>query len=122
MALFLKIANLYVSGTRRRNGKIAPENIKDTHIVHFHPLCSAAKPPTIGPMTGPKNGATQNKAIAIDMSMGELPQISEMVPPARDIGGDAIKPAKNLNTRMVLIFLDKPTPMVKSIDAGNVRM
>lgn len=89
---------LYVSGRNIANGRTAPEMIKETHIVHLQPLCSAAKPPIIGPKTGPRKGAKQKVAMAVPISDGS--QRSLIDPPATANAGEAMNPQKNLKIRI----------------------
>ncbi|GMG03848.1 unnamed protein product [[Candida] boidinii] len=72
----------------------------------------------IGPITGPANGARQNKVMARPNSCGL--QISVIEPPPTARQAEAENPAKNLKTKTDPMFFDKPTPIINNIETGKV--
>lgn len=93
---------------------------KLTQRIHLHPMVSPTNPPTIGPRTGPPQGAAANNAIANPRSL--LSQISEMVPPASVKGAEANRPQKKRQIKSVWMFFATAHGMLKTrnlLDPAN---
>jgi hypothetical protein len=74
-AAFLAMSTgTYVSGMMKRNGKVAPANIRPSQ-KHHRQLTVAMKPDASGPKAGPKVVAPMKTAIAIPLFLGS-PKIS----------------------------------------------
>lgn len=75
--------------------EIIPDNHSNSQIVHCHPLCCAANPPTSGPNTGPDTAAIPQIAIAYALFDGLYISESEAPPVAKT--GEPKKPVRNRN-------------------------
>ncbi len=94
-----------------------PDNNSQKTCTHRHPQFSPRKPPIIGPITGPNNGAEENATSA--NPRWRIGQISATTPPAF-VKGEAPKvPAKNLMMSSPSMFGAAAHPALKAVRATN---
>jgi hypothetical protein len=119
---------LYVSGKKIMATRTTlVEKIAEIHIVHLQPReLWTMKVPAIGPKTGPINPVETKQSIAIPRLTGD-PQRSVSAPPVTAIEEEPNAPLKNLQIRIVCIFLASAIGMQKRakkaspISNGNLR-
>lgn len=102
-ARFLNRTGGYVSGTMKiAMKKTAPEKMAISPSTHLHPSVIPKNPETIGPKTGPMNGAILKTLIARPRSFAA--NRSATTPPALVRGLDPKAPPKNRRMRSVQMF------------------
>lgn len=80
------ICEALVSGKKRkRKIKQNPDSHKISQMVHFQPLASTAKPPTMGPMTWPMMAAIPKMLIAYALLLGSY-MSTMLAPPVASTG------------------------------------
>ena len=108
---------LYVSLLGMVMRKAGRPAIRMVHCVQRQPLASVAKPPTSGPMAGPRKGASRNRAEAAARLKGG--KRSEFVPAPTARQPEPRMPARKRQTRSEARFWLKPAPRVKRRESGK---
>lgn len=115
----LSSTGAYVSGTMK-DARIhsTPAKTASRPCTQRQPSFSPKKPPTIGPIAGPRQGAREKMVMARPRSWAE--KMSDMTPPAFVKGEDPKEPAKNLKTRRLPMLLTPAQPARKAVNNAKV--
>ena len=90
-----------------------PDRIAISPSTHFQPCDCPRKPPTIGPIVGPRDG--QRAKIAMARPRSDAGNTSAITPPAFVKGDEPKAPAKKRMRRSVWMFCAPAAPALKAV-------
>lgn len=90
-----------------------PDRMAISPSTHSQPCDCPRKPPTMGPIVGPRDGQRAKMAMASPLS--EAGNTSAITPPAFVNGDDPKAPAKNRIRRRVWMFCAPAAPALKAV-------